>query len=252
MQWNTHLYDDKHRFVSQYGEEVIDLLAPQAGELILDIGCGTGDLAELITQQGADVIGIDSSTEMIEAAKIKYPHIKFEVKSASNFSYDFQFDAIFSNATLHWVLEYEEAIKCIYQALKPSGRFVAEFGGRGNVSNIVDALKLQLIKRGYSEIANKPVWYFPSLAEYASLLEQQGFRVVFAAHFDRETLLKSDDGIKNWLQMFGKLYLQDLDKDVVESIVNEVENQIRPTNYKNGSWYADYVRLRIMAIKNVI
>lgn len=249
MKWNTPLYDNNHDFVSKYGEDVIKLLAPEEGELILDLGCGTGDLAALINQAGARVIGLDNSAEMIHAARQKYPHIQFDIKPADDFAYETKFDAVFSNATLHWVLEYEKAVRCIYNALRPGGRFVAEFGGKGNVANIVTALQQSLNKRGYAEIAAKPVWYFPSLSAYAQLLEQNGFRVVFAAHFDRDTQLKDDKGIRNWLQMFGQSYLQNINSGVIEAIMADVEEQIRETNFKDGSWYADYVRLRVMALK---
>lgn len=249
MQWNTNLYDQKHDFVSKYGEDVIELLAPKAGELILDLGCGTGDLADLISKRGAKVIGLDSSKEMIETARRKYPDIQFDVKSATDFSYDSPFDAVFSNATLHWVLDYESAVKCIYNTLKPNGRFVAEFGGKGNVANIVNALKGALKNEGYTEAANKQVWYFPSLSEYTSVLEQNSLRVVYAVHFDRDTLLKDDNGIRNWLQMFGQSYLQEVSADKMEGILQKVEEQIRPTNFKDNYWYADYVRLRVVAFK---
>ncbi len=147
------------------------------------------------------------------------------------------------------MLEKEKAIDCIYNCLKPGGRFVAEFGGKGNVSNIVNALKNTLIKYGFPENAHTPVWYFPSLSKYTSLLEQKGFRVTFAAHFNRETLLKDYNGIINWLQMFGKLFLQGIDDKIVAEILSEVEQLVKPTNFKNNQWYADYVRLRIVAIK---
>nr|WP_214460573.1 class I SAM-dependent methyltransferase [Flavihumibacter fluvii] len=249
MKWDTKLYDSNHGFVSKYGADLIDLLDPKEGELILDLGAGTGDLAGLISQQGAKVIGLDNSMEMVQSAREKYPHIRFDHKHAHDFSYDRPFDAVFSNATLHWVLDYEKAIACICNALKPKGRFVAEFGGKGNVSCIINALKDALCRRGYSETADQRVWYFPSLSEYTSLLEQNGFRVVFAAHFDRETQLADDNGIKNWLQMFGQYYLQNLPRETIQDIVNDVEEQVRETNFKNGQWYADYVRLRIAAVK---
>lgn len=249
MKWNANLYDNKHDFVSKYGEDVIELLAPQKGECILDLGCGTGDLADIIRSKGATVIGLDSSNDMIESARQKYPSIQFDIKSADNFHYETQFDAVFSNATLHWVLEYEKAINCIYDSLKPNGRFVAEFGGRGNVTNIITALKSSLVGNGYAELASKEVWYFPSLSEYTSLLEKHGFRVVFAAHFDRETLLKEDSGIKNWIQMFGQPFLQTLSADAIESVLKMAEEHVRLTNFSSGNWYADYVRLRIVAIK---
>ncbi|CAN5704816.1 class I SAM-dependent methyltransferase [soil metagenome] len=249
MNWNANLYDQKHDFVSKYGEDVINLLAPKKGEDILDVGCGTGDLAELVRASGANITGIDNSKEMIETAKAKYPLINFEIKAADNFQYDKKFDAVFSNATLHWVLEKEKAIDCIYNCLKPGARFVSEFGGKGNVYNIVNALKNTLIKYGFPENANRQVWYFPSLSEYTSLLEQKGFRVTFAAHFDRDTLLKDDNGIINWLHMFGKSFLQGLDDKIIGEILSEVEQLVKPTNFKNNQWYADYVRLRVVAIK---
>lgn len=249
MKWDAQLYDHQHGFVSKYGEDLIGLLKPAPGEAILDIGCGTGDLANLIAASGAEVTGLDHSAEMVAAAREKYPGTRFDIGSASDFNFDMPFDAVFSNATLHWVLAYKGAVKCIYNALKPNGRFVAEFGGRGNVSNIIRALQTALRKRGYTVAADTLVWYFPSLSEYCFLLEQNGFRVVYATHFDRETLLQTADGIRNWIQMFGKSFLEGIDSDEVDAILSDVEENIRLANYKNGNWYADYVRLRLVAIK---
>lgn len=249
MKWNTDLYDQKHNFVSKYGEDVIKLLAPETGENILDLGCGTGDLSEIIRKSGAHVLGIDSSEEMIKRAREKYPHIDFKVASADNFSFEKKFDAVFSNATLHWVLKKEQTVDCVYNSLNDGGRFVAEFGGKGNVDNIIAALQNSLIKHGYQDIADKHVWYFPSLSEYATLLESKGFRVTWAAHFDRDTLLKDKDGIRNWIAMFGKPFLGIISDTVTEQILLEVEEQIKSSNFKNGQWYADYVRLRIVAVK---
>jgi trans-aconitate methyltransferase len=249
MQWNTSLYDLQHDFVSKYGEELIELLNPQAGEHILDLGCGTGDLAALISKKGAIVTALDHSAEMVEAARQKYPQLHIDIQSAADFHYEEKVEAVFSNATLHWVLDYKEAVRCIYNVLKPNGRFVAEFGGKGNVFNILNALRASLIKQGFAGLAAQQIWYFPSLAEYTTLLEQNGFRVVWASHFDRETLLKEANGIQNWLLQFAQPYLQLLSEEQKIIILKDVEEQLRPTNFKNGNWYADYVRLRIMAIK---
>ena len=250
MKWDTNLYDQKHDFVSKYGEEVIGLLNPKKDEEILDLGCGTGDLAELIRQKGAIVTGIDNSKEMIEVAKHKYPLVDFKVQSVTSFSFAKKFDAVFSNAVLHWVLEKEKAVKQIYNCLKPNGRLVVEFGGKENVGNIINALKKALIKNNFSENSKKETWYFPSLSEYASLLEKNNFRVIFATHFDRDTLLKDDNGIKNWLKMFARSYLEELSDKNVEIILEDVEKQLRTTNYHDGKWYADYKRLRVVALKN--
>jgi len=249
MKWNTGLYDGKHGFVSKYGEDLVELLDPKEGERILDLGCGTGDLTEMIVQKGANVIGLDNSPEMIKAAASKYPYIPFDVRSATDFIYQEKFDAIFSNATLHWVPDHRKAIDCIYNNLKTGGRFVAEFGGKGNVDNIIRALRDALIRKDYADRAEKKLWFFPSLSEYASRLEEAGFRVVFAAHFDRPTLLEDKEGMVNWLRMFASSYIENLDKEVVNEILHETENRLRPTNFKNGNWYADYVRLRVVAYR---
>lgn len=250
MKWDSNLYDRKHDFVSKYGEDLIGLLDPKDGEEILDLGCGTGDLAELIREKGPHVTGIDSSAAMIETARQKYPLIDFQVKSATDFSFDKKFDAVFSNAALHWILEKEKAVNQIYNSLKPNGRLVAEMGGKGNVAHIIEALKKALIKNGFTCQAKIQTWYFPSLSEYASLLEQNGFRVIFATHFDRETLLKDENGIKNWLRMFARSYLEGISDKNVDTILEEVEQQLKTSNYREGRWYADYKRLRIVALKN--
>jgi len=249
MKWDAKLYDHQHRFVSSYGEELIELLNPLSGEQVLDIGCGTGDLAALIQQKGATVTGLDNAAAMIQAARKKYPSIQFDVKPAEDFRYHSSFDAVFSNATLHWVLEKEKAVQCIHKALKPGGRFVAELGGEGNVASIIHALKNALYSRGYAEAAETKAWYFPAVSDYAQLLEQNGLRVVYAAMFNRPTVLKESDGIKNWIRMFGQSFLQHINSETVEVILNDVEAALRPSNYRNGNWYADYVRLRVMAVK---
>ncbi|MEI5985036.1 MULTISPECIES: class I SAM-dependent methyltransferase [Sphingobacterium] len=249
MKWNPNLYDQKHGFVSQYGEDVIKLLAPLKNELILDLGCGTGDLTNRIQLEGATVMGTDFSEEMIRKAKEKYPSIKFTVEDARNIDYKETLDAVFSNAALHWMLEKEAVIKSVYKSLKKGGRFVAEFGGKGNVEKIRLALKNILAETGNQEIAEKEIWYFPSISEYATLLEKNGFQVVYAVLFERETLLADKDGVKNWLKMFATSYLENLDPETAENILDEVQEKIRPTNLRDDNWYADYVRLRFIAIK---
>jgi trans-aconitate methyltransferase len=248
-QWNANLYDTKHDFVSKYGEAVIEVLQPVANEKIVDLGCGTGDLSAILHQKGVVVTGIDQSAEMIRTAKEKYPHIKFDLGDAANFSYPETFDAVFSNATLHWVLHKEEAIQCIYNCLKPKGRFVAEFGGKGNVQLIVQAIKKVLTQLGFAEHAKRNYWYFPSIGEYTSLLEKHGFRVLYAVHFDRDTELQDSDGIQNWIKMFGGAYLAGLQNEEIKEVLCKVEEDLKETIYKNGKWYADYKRLRIWAVK---
>jgi len=248
--WNAHLYDDKHSFVAKYGEDVVQLLAPQNGERILDIGCGTGYLTNLIAQAGARVIGIDKSASMIERAQAVYPDLDLRVLSATEFGFDTPFDAIFSNATLHWVLEKESAVDNIARALRPGGRLVLEMGGKGNVEEIVVATRKVLTRHGYYSNAATQIWYFPSISEYTTLLEKKGFRVRFAAHFDRPTELKdTDNGIKDFLKMFGNAFFSDIPEAEMETVLEEIQEAVRPTNYRNGTWYGNYKRLRIAAIK---
>lgn len=248
--WNANLYDDKHSFVFKYGEDLVELLKPQPGERILDLGCGTGYLTSIIAASGAIVVGIDNSIEMVTKAKTEYPQLEFQVQNATAFHFDQHFDAIFSNAVLHWINEKEKVIELIGSHLKKNGRFVFEMGGRHNVEKIIHALQKSLTKHGYSQNAEISLWYFPSISEYASLLESKGFRVTYALHYDRETRLSDDkDGIKDWLKMFASAYLSGIEEESVAAILNEVQHALEPTNCRNGSWYADYKRLRMIAIK---
>lgn len=249
MQWNSKLYDDKHSFVSKYGEGVLAILAASSGEKILDLGCGTGDLTNLISKTGANVVGIDSSATMIDAAKSKFPHIEFSVKNALDFEFNTKFDAIFSNAVLHWVLDAKTALEQINKNLKVGGRFVAEFGGADNVNSIVKAIRKVLLNRGFKDNSERPVWFFPSLSEYVNLAESCGFKVIFANLFERDTLLADKNGIKNWLSMFGERFFSGLSDTELADILTDVENELFATNFRDGNWYADYVRLQIIAIK---
>ncbi|MEO7313112.1 MAG: methyltransferase domain-containing protein [Chitinophagaceae bacterium] len=248
--WNAGLYDDKHAFVFKYGEDLVNVLNPLPGERVLDLGCGTGYLTQAIADRGAIVTGIDNSVDMILKAKATFPELEFKVQSATDFYYDEPFDAVFSNAVLHWVLDKEEAIDCIYANLKRSGRLVLEMGGKTNVQNIITTLEEVLIKHGYAENAQQNPWYFPSVSEYTALLEKRGFRVTYAAHYNRDTELNdNENGIKDWIRMFGSSFLNGIPDDTVDGLLDEVQDQLRSTNFRYNKWYADYKRLRIIAIK---
>ncbi|MBU7584112.1 MAG: methyltransferase domain-containing protein [Nostoc sp. TH1S01] len=248
--WNALLYEDKHAFVWQYGEDLLQWLNSKPGELILDLGCGTGQLSAKIAESGAEVIGIDSAATMIEKARQNYPNLRFEVADARNLQIDKLFDAVFSNATLHWIKEADAAIASIYQALKPGGRFVAEFGGKGNVESIVQALYVACEKIGLSNPQVFNPWYFPSIGEYSNLLEQQGFEVTQAILFTRPTFLADGEaGIKNWLEMFASAFLAKLSDAEKVEVIRYVEDYLQPTLYRDHAWTADYRRIRILAIK---
>lgn len=248
--WNPELYNSKHAFVYQYGESLVDLLAPKAGERILDVGCGSGQLTAKIHEISGEVVGIDNSAAMIADAQAIYPEVKFKVADAANFSFSQPFDAIFSNAALHWVTNYEGAIRCMYENLKTKGRLVIEMGGKGNVQTITDSLRTSLQQRGFEKQAALTLWYFPSIGEYTSLLEKQGFAVKLAQHFDRPTELANEDtGIIDWLSMFAGAFFEGVPQDDQLVIKAEVQEKSKPYCFKGRKWYADYKRLRISAVK---
>ena len=208
--WNAGLYDNKFSFIWEYGSSLIDLLDPKPGEYVLDIGCGTGHLTHAIAERGARVIGNDFSAAMIEQARANYPDLRFEVADASDFELDEPVDAIFSNAVFHWVRDQEGAAACILRALKPGGRFVAEFGGKGNVGQIIAATISAMHDAGYANAAERTPWYYPSIAQHATLLERHGLETISAILFDRPTLL---DG--------GEAGLSSLARDVRRFILRE-------------------------------
>lgn len=250
--WDANLYTDKHSFVYEFGASLVDVLAPMPNERILDLGCGSGQLTNIIREQKANVIGMDASTEMIEKAKVHFPLCNFEVGDASSFHYKEPFDAIFSNATLHWVTNPTKAIQCMYQNLKIGGRLVVEFGGKHNVENITQQLRNSLRKKGYTKQADLQLWYFPSVGEYTIELEKAGFLVTSAQWYERLTELSDrETGIIDWLRMFCKPFLQGVEQSDIDMILKEVQENLRTTLCKDGTWFADYKRIRIVAYRYV-
>jgi trans-aconitate methyltransferase len=243
--WDTKLYDDKHSFVWKHGAALLNVLAPRPGERILDLGCGTGHLTARIAAAGADVIGIDSSPAMVEEASRLYPNIHFQVADGRQFAFPEAFDAVFSNAVLHWIREPEKTAACIRQALRPGGCFVAEFGGRGNVRAIVAALQSTALEVGGS-VWEHP-WYYPGIGEYTALLERAGLEVTDASLFDRPTPLEGQQGIRHWIEMFAGDLPDQIPPAKRESFFQHVDDLLRPVLYRQGTWFADYRRLRIRA-----
>ena len=231
---------------------MLELLEIKPGDRILDLGCGTGHLTNEIKNNGAEVIGIDASVDMIAKAKESYPGVAFMVADAADFHFDEPFDAVFSNAVLHWVHKADDAIKCVYDSLKTGGRFVAEMGGKGNNAHILAATREVLEKHGYAHLAKKKPWYFPSMGDYTTRLENAGFRVTSAIHFDRPTLLQDGrDGVAKWLSMFGDTFFEGIDEAEQQQIVAEITDLLEPYYNNNGEWHIDYVRLRFVAVKEM-
>jgi trans-aconitate 2-methyltransferase len=248
MKWDAKLYNQKHAFVFQYGEDLLSLLDARPGERILDVGCGAGQLTAQIADAGAEVTGMDSSPEMIAAARAAFPEINFVIADAAEFSFAEPFDAIFSNAALHWVERAEDAIVCMSRALKPGGRFVVEFGGKGNIANIASALEQAVHEVGGVEV--KATNYFPGIGQYTPLLEKHGIEVTSAVLFDRPTKLEGgEDGLENWIMMFRGPRLSGLNDDERREVMERVKRRLRGIQFKDGDWYADYRRLRITGRK---
>ena len=185
---------------------------------------------------------------MIEVARATYPEIEFLLADAANFSLPSTFDAGFSNATLHWVIEAEKAIQCIAASLKSRGRFVAEFGGKGNVATIITAIQQSI--RELVRIEVNPGWFYPSIGEYTPMLEKQGLAVQSAMLFDRPTKLEdSENGLRNWIQMFCASMFRDVPDAMKQDVLHSTEEKVRGRLFKNDDWVADYRRLRIVAVK---
>ncbi|WP_460979526.1 class I SAM-dependent methyltransferase [Spirosoma knui] len=248
--WDADLYQQKHAFVFRYGADVLSLLEPKPGERILDLGCGTGELTAQIAQRGAEVVGLDASASMIANARKSFPQLSFQQGDARQFVADQPFDAVFSNATLHWIAEPEQrnVLTNVFDALKAGGRFVAEMGGRGNVERILSAFTHALNELGIHQASN--LNYFPSLGQYVLLVETAGFTVTWAQFFDRDTpLVDSSTGLTDWLMMFRGDILNDLSERDRQTVLEAVHEKLGATNFRDGSWFADYKRLRFIAIK---
>jgi trans-aconitate 2-methyltransferase len=247
-EWNPSLYQSSHAFVWEYGRDLLQLLAPQAGERILDVGCGTGQLTAEIARSGAVVTGIDSSANMIEQARRNFPELRFELADAQSLPFRGEFDAIFSNAALHWVPDADAAAAGIARALRPGGRFVAEFGGKGNNRAVLDAAFRALEVLWVPENLRRTPWYFPSVGEYAPILERHGLEVAFAALFDRPTRLEGGaGGLADWLSMFGARLTAPLNEERHLQFTRLVEDYARPGLFRDGHWFVDYRRLRVVA-----
>lgn len=245
QKWDAGSYRRDTGFVSVYGEDVLSWLAPRPGEAVLDLGCGEGALTEKIAVAGAIVTGIDASPEFIEAARAR--GLDAHVGDAHALDFDGRFDAVFSNAALHWMLHPEAVIAGVSRALKPAGRFVGEFGGFGNVAAIASAMRAVAIAMGGDQAPASP-WFFPTAGQYAGLLEQGGFRVERIETFARPTPLPN--GMAAWLEVMRAPFFDQFGERREEALDRVVE-ALRPSLCDaEGKWIADYVRLRFAAVKS--
>lgn len=242
--WSAETYARHARFVSDLAGPVLEWLAPQAGERVLDLGCGDGVLTAELARRGVSVLGIDISESLLKAAAER--GVETRQMDGQNLPFDGEFDAVFSNAALHWMSNASAVIEGVFRALKPGGRFVAEFGGHGNVAAVTTAMRATAWRRGGDAALAGP-WFFPSVAVYREMLEERGFRVVRIGLFPRPTPLAS--GMIAWLRVFRRPFFAQFgaDEDVV---LSEVEELLAPSlRDAKGNWTADYVRLRVEAVK---
>ena len=248
--WNSQRYTEKFSFVHQYGNEVVSLIDMHGVETVLDLGCGNGALTARFLKLSKSVIGMDASEEMLRIARKDHPEIMFVCGDATAFQLDTRVDVVFSNAVFHWIEECRQAdmIGCVYNALNDGGQFVFEMGGQGNnqlIHNTLDTL-FQHRKLKYAM-----PFYFPTIGMYSRLLEENGFLVEQALLFDRPTPLEGENGLSDWIHMFVNKPFEDLSENVREEIIAEAVSLLKPVLYKDGIWYADYVRLRMKSIKEV-
>ncbi|HTQ08208.1 MAG TPA: methyltransferase domain-containing protein [Polyangiaceae bacterium] len=250
-EWNAKRYATEARFVIDGGAPLVELLAPRAGERVLDLGSGTGALTRAIADRGARVVGLDASTAMLAEARSAYPDLDFRAGRAEALAFEHEFDAVFSNATLHWVHDAAGVARGIRRALVPGGRFVAEFGGHGNVAAVraavnhaLETLALPGMARPFSP------WYFPRLGAYASLLEEHGFDVQSAWWFARPSPMPDRDGqsgVAAWLAIFARDLVASVPEPARGDFTTLVEEHARPALFRDGVWWIDYVRLRVVA-----
>jgi len=244
QRWDAGLYDTKARFVGDLAEDAVAMLAPRAGERILDIGCGDGRLSLRLQREGAEVIGVDYSPELVAAARgrgVTVHHI-----NAERMAFRGEFDAAFSNAALHWMRDAQALSDGVARALKPGGRFVAEFAGAGNAAIVRREVHAALARRGIDPSSVDP-WYLPTAEAYQAILEASAFEVAEIALFDRP--VRIDYPISQWIRTFGSPYLTVLPNGERDKRLDEVTQGLEPDLLAaDGHWTIDYTRLRFRAI----
>lgn len=248
IKWDAEKYTDNFSFVHRHGTDVLKLIERESGK-VLDLGCGNGALTKVLHDKGYDVIGADASDDMLGVARKNNPDLTFVKADATDFILPEKVDVVFSNAVFHWIDRelHPKMLGCVYNALNYGGEFVFEFGGRGNAEKIHTKLAEAFARHGYEYHTE---YYFAGVGDYAPLVEQAGFTVKYAELFERPTELKGDDGLADWIRMFLEVPFRAVDnKKEADEIISEAVNELKAELYVNGKWYADYMRLRMRAVK---
>lgn len=249
VNWAVTTYDSAFGYVSAHGAPLVDLLDPQPGERIIDLGCGAGAFTAEIAEHGAEVLGIDGSPNMIAQATALYPGLSFIVGDAHDFTVGGSFDAVASNAALHWMTRDPDAvISRVHAALRPGGRFVGELGGAGNCAELIVAMQTAWRVFGLGE--PELPWYFPSPAAYATKLEEAGFTLRLLEHADRPTrMTEGPNGAADWVRAYAARALADVPPELVDPLLDRVNDLAAPALRRESGWVADYVRLRFAAVR---
>lgn len=245
QEWSAESYARNARFVADHAAPLLEILDPQPGERILDLGCGDGVLTAKIAQSGASVIGIDTSAELLNAAR----NLGTEVllMDGQHLEFDEEFDAVFTNAALHWMPDGAGVLRGVAGILAPGGRFVGEFGGHGNIAAILTAVSAALKLHRADYVPGNP-WFFPTAEEYGAMLEAHGFQIDEIGLNPRPTLLPT--GITGWLNTFAAPLLAGLDAERRAMVTEYAAELLAPSlRDAKGNWTADYVRLRFEARK---
>ncbi|MDL4817636.1 class I SAM-dependent methyltransferase [Actinomadura opuntiae] len=242
-------YDSAFGYVSAHGAPLVDLLDPQPGERIIDLGCGTGAFSAEIAARGAEVLGIDGNPDMVAQASALNPGISFMLGDAHTFTISETCDAVASNAALHWMTRDPDAVIAqVHAALRPGGRFVGELGGEGNCAELVAAMQTAWRVFGLGE--PELPWYFPSPAEYATKLEEAGFTLRLLEHAERPSqMTEGPNGAADWVRAYAARALADVPPELVEPLLARVNDLAAPALRRESGWVADYVRLRFAAVR---
>ncbi len=227
------------------GEPVLKLLDPRPGERILDMGCGLGVLAEEMVKMGCEVVAIDVNSQAVEAARQR--NVDARLMNAEAMTFKDEFDAVFSNASLHWMRHPNRALEGVSRALKKGGRFVGETGDRDNLRNVIEAVQIALERRGI-EIETLHPWLFYTHDSLTGLIEGHGMTIRSMETIERPTVLPGTVG--EWMSVYANNYLSSLHPKERETFLDELMELARPTLFKDGKWFADYVRLRFHAVKS--
>jgi SAM-dependent methyltransferase len=247
MEWNVQNYQSTCGRVTEHGVKLVNVLRKMQPGKVLDLGCGTGVLTNDIAGFSDEVIGVDSSSAMVGKAKSMYPEIKFYVMDACALQWQDYFDAVFSNAVLHFIMDQDALLNSVHKALIHNGLFICEFGASGNIIGLLNAMEQAFLQRGKAYSIR---FYYPTEREYRSLLEKHGFIVESAFTYDLDTqLIEGEPGLRNWVNQIFNVEMDWFDSLEQDIVLTEIESALRPTLWDGSNWHLANRRLQVTARK---